>query len=46
MSIWARLLEKPVLVGLGATALGLFGLAAVLLVAFGMPETKAEPPDH
>ena len=30
MSIWARLLEKPVLVGLGATALGLFGLAAVL----------------
>ncbi len=29
MSIWAKLLEKPVLVGLGAAALGLFGLAAV-----------------
>ncbi len=27
-------------------ALAAIGLAAVLLVAFGMPETKAEPPDH
>ncbi len=30
MSLWAKLLQKPVLVGLGAAALALFGLASVL----------------
>lgn len=32
MSIWARLLRQPVLVGLGAAALALFGLAAVFTI--------------